>query len=183
MSYVNDYLGEYTQNIARSFRDFRILTNMREIGYATWENNFIFVFKGIMDVLERYDIATISQNPFELSKHIYTDRLKNDFRDIVRVAIEHNSRKYMLSRFLLIRVLDPDNTYKLFDDEEWYKKCLTVERIVFTEIMHIEDLDQDLQDKEIHRVEFSWERNDLYYLYNLNENELESKLIEYINKT
>ena len=171
-----DYLKEYALNLAKSFCEFKTLTNMKVIQYAIWDSNFENVFRSIFDIVMGSDITTGFYRETAEMKEVYQDWLRIDFRKVVRESIEQNDNKYMISRFLLIRTLDPGNSYKLFDGEEWYEKCLSIERRVFSEIFNLKKEDDE---SIIRQILFLWAGNDLT---DREENELESKFLEYVSK-
>ena len=105
---------------------------------------------------------------------IYRQDIRRAIRREVNKAIkEKKSNQYMMSRFLLIRCLDPYNEYKLFDGEEWFFKCQLIEEKVFKEVFKIKEEDMYFMPRHI---EMLWAGNELADEL---EKLLEQKLLEY----
>ena len=172
-----NYLEEYTQILAESFINFKPMTSMKKIQYDLWDSNFEEIFKSIFKIVESPYVTTTYYKQTPKTKEMYREDIRIAFRKKVRKAIKENDNTYMLSRFLLIRCLDPSNEYHLFNGEDWYEKCLEIAKQVVSEVFKSKDLDDD---SLLSIVELYWSQNDLDVE---TEELLEKKFIEYINKS
>ena len=145
---------DYTRKFATAFCQFKLPINMRLIRYENEDTQF--------------------QNPFATESYI---RLaKGDLKNIVREEIEKNDDRYMISRFFLLRVLDPRSSKKLFDNEKWFKRCLKIEKKAFLSVFNIKGVDEQIV---IRQIELNWMYDSLS---DYEEKKLEEAMLEFARK-